>query len=117
MASVVPHSTPIKARHSKAKPISVPAPEPTFDPEELLVSVAEFRENIAEILNKVAFGKERVVLHRRGKEVACVLPIEALRFIQRFEDERDVREAEEALAEMREKGGIPWEDLKKELGL
>jgi prevent-host-death family protein len=75
------------------------------------------RENMAEILNRVAYAKDRVRITRRGKEVAAVVPIEDLELIERLEDEIDIREARRALADVRKHGTIPWEKVKKELGL
>jgi prevent-host-death family protein len=75
------------------------------------------RENMAEILNRVAYAKDRVRITRRGKEVAAVVPIEDLELIERLEDEIDIREAQRALADVRKHGTIPWEKVKKELGL
>ena len=75
------------------------------------------RENMAEILNRVAYAKDRVRITRRGKEVAAVVPIEDLELIERLEDEIDIREAKKALADVRKHGTIPWEKVKKELGL
>ena len=75
------------------------------------------RENMAEILNRVAYAKDRVRITRRGKEVAAVVPIEDLEFIERLEDEIDIREAKKALADVRKHGSIAWEKVKSVLGL
>jgi hypothetical protein len=52
--------------------------------------------------------------------VAAVISIEELRLldalIERWEDEEDVKAAEEALLEAREER-VAWSDLKEELGL
>jgi prevent-host-death family protein len=77
----------------------------------------EARENLAEVLNRVAYAKDRVRITRRGKDIAAVVPIEDLELIERLENEVDIREAEKALKEAREKGTIPLEALRKELGL
>jgi prevent-host-death family protein len=81
------------------------------------MNTTDARENLAEVLNRVAYAKDRVRITRRGKEVAAVVPIEDLELIERIENEVDVREARKALAESQELGTIPWEDVKKELGL
>ena len=81
------------------------------------MNTTEARENLAEVLNRVAYAKDRVRITRRGKDVAAVVPIEDLELIERLEDEIDIREAEEALKEAREKGTIPLEVLRRELGL
>jgi prevent-host-death family protein len=43
------------------------------------IAVSEAREQISEILNRVAYCGERVVLHRRGKEIAALVPMSDLR--------------------------------------
>jgi prevent-host-death family protein len=75
------------------------------------------RENMAEILNRVAYAKDRVRITRRGKEVAAVVPIEDLELIERLEDEIDIREAKKALREAEKKGNIPFQKVRKEFGL
>ena len=36
------------------------------------------RQGFADTINRAAYGKERVVVRRRGKEIAAVVPIERL---------------------------------------
>ena len=81
------------------------------------LNTSDARERLAEVLNRVAFAKDRVRITRRGKEIAAVVPIEDLELIERLEDEFDLREAEKALAEADSKGTIPLEVLREELGL
>ena len=75
------------------------------------------RENLSEVLNRVAYAKDRVRITRRGKAIAAVVPIEDLELIERLEDQIEIREAEKALADARKHGTIPWEEAKKELEL
>jgi hypothetical protein len=65
----------------------------------------------------VAFGKERVVLRRRGKEVAAVVPIDDLRLLEDLEDRIDLLDARTALAESNKKGAKPFDAILKDLGL
>jgi antitoxin (DNA-binding transcriptional repressor) of toxin-antitoxin stability system len=67
----------------------------------------------------VAYRGERIVLRRRGKDVAAIVPLEDLALIEKLEDEIDVREARKVLAEMKRKGRrpIPLATLKRDLGL
>lgn len=37
-------------------------------------TVGEARENFAEIINRVAFGGERLILTRHGKPIAAMVP-------------------------------------------
>ena len=46
--------------------------------------ISEARQEFATIINKVAFGGERVRLTRHGKAVAAVVPIEDVEFLEDF---------------------------------
>ena len=81
------------------------------------INATEARDNLADVLNRVAYGKDRVLITRRGKDLVALVPIEDLALIERLEDEIDVREAKKALADARKHGAIPWEQARKELGL
>ena len=54
------------------------------------IAASEARENFATILNEVAFGGERVLLHRHGKDVAAVVPIEDVQLLEALEDKMDL---------------------------
>ena len=77
----------------------------------------EARDNLAEVLNRVAYAKDRVRITRRGRDIAAVVPIEDLELIERIENEIDIREAKKALREAETHGTIPLADLKRELGI
>jgi prevent-host-death family protein len=81
------------------------------------INTTEARENLAEVINRVTYAKDRVRITRRGKQVAAMVPIEDLEFLERMEDEIDIREAKKALADVREHGALPWEEVKTDLGL
>jgi antitoxin Phd len=73
------------------------------------------REGLSDILNQVAYAKERVILHRRGKDVAALVSMEDLLLLQALEDRLD---NEAAAAALEEPGAsILWEQVKRELGL
>jgi prevent-host-death family protein len=75
------------------------------------------REGFADAINRVAFGKERVVLRRRGKEVAAMVPIDDLRLLEKLEDRIDLDDARTALAETKKKGAKPLDVILKEISL
>ena len=81
------------------------------------LAAGQVRKGFADALNRVAYGRERIVLHRRGKNVAAMVPIEDLALLEELETRLDLEEARAALAEARKKGTISWEKLKAELGL
>ena len=77
------------------------------------VPASKAREQLADILNRVAFKGDRVVLHRHGKNVAAVVSVEDLEILEEIEDRYDV----EAVRRARAEGGpnIPWKLLKAEM--
>lgn len=79
--------------------------------------ISEAREEFATIVNKVAFGGERVRLTRHGKAVAAVVPIEDADLLEELEDAIDVELALEALADPENQTPIPLEEVKRQLGL
>jgi antitoxin Phd len=73
------------------------------------------RRELPEAVNKLVYGNgEPIILSRRGKDLAAIITIEDLQLIEELEDRIDLDLARKAL---REKGGIPWRKMKKELGL
>ena len=81
------------------------------------VNTVSARAQFSDIINRVAFGKERVTLTRRGKEIVAVVPIEDVKLLEALEDKIDLEEARAALAESKKKGTVSWEKVKKELGI
>ena len=52
------------------------------------VSTTEARDTFAELVGRVAYGKERVVITRNGKRQAVVVPVEDLDRLEALERER-----------------------------
>lgn len=76
--------------------------------------VSKARQELAELINRVAYKGERIVIERHGKDVAALVPTEDLRVLESLEDRIDLEDARKAL---KEKGAIPWEKVKADLGL
>ena len=77
------------------------------------VTTATAGNSISETVNRVASTKERIVLTRRGRDVAALVPVEGLRLLEELEEAQDVREAIKAL---QEPGGKSLKQLRAELG-
>jgi prevent-host-death family protein len=75
------------------------------------------REEFADTINRVSFGKERVILRRRGKEIAAVVPIDDLHLLEELEDRIDLADARASLAETKKKGAKSLDKVLKEIGL
>jgi prevent-host-death family protein len=81
------------------------------------ISTVVLRENLSDAVNRAAFGKERVVLTRRGKKLAGIVPYEDIEFLEELEEQKDIEEAKKALKEAARKGTISLARLKKEFAL
>ena len=81
----------------------------------ITISTADARKHFADIVNKVAYGKEPIVLTRRGQEVAALVSMDELELLQQIEDYIDIEDAKKALAEPGE--NILAKDVWKKLGL
>jgi antitoxin Phd len=79
------------------------------------ISTVEARKKFADIVNKVAYGKEPIVLTRRGEEIAALISMEELKLLQLVEDYIDIEDAKKALEEPGK--NIPAKEFWKELGL
>lgn len=85
------------------------------------LSISKAREEFPDVVNRAAYGKERTIVSRRGKDLAAVIPIEDLRLFDRLckeeMDRIDLEQARAALKEAEEKGTISLRDAKELLGL
>jgi prevent-host-death family protein len=77
------------------------------------LSASEARQNFSDILNRAAFGGERLLVHRGKKPIAAIMPVEDYEFLEELEDRIDIEEARKRLHEPT----IPWSKVKKQLGL
>ena len=77
------------------------------------VSITTIRDNLADALNRVAYGGERVVLQRRGKGVAALVSLDDLAVLEQLENQADIKAARKA---HKEKGGVTLGEYKKKRG-
>ncbi len=80
------------------------------------ISTIDAKEEFSELINRVSHGKERIVLTRRGKEIAAIVPLDDLLFLQKSQSKNDLEEAVEALQEARGQGTKSLDELKAEIG-
>lgn len=81
-----------------------------------VLNTLEAKEQFADLINRVAHSKDRVILTRRGKEIAAIIPIEDLALLQESQDSHDLKEAIDALKEARNVGTISLQALKEDVG-
>ena len=84
------------------------------------ISTAAARDHFSHVVNRAAFGGERIVLTRRGKPIAAVVPVEDVEWLEELdaqsspEDEKAIQEGREAF---RRGETVSLDELKKEYGL
>lgn len=87
------------------------------------ISTSQARDEFADILNRVAYKGERIVLQRRGKSLAAIIPFNELEFLERMiqeaEDRADADDFAKAKADFEASGekAVPWKQVKKNLGI
>lgn len=87
----------------------------TFDLERYVmstVSISQLKDRLSEYLNRVAFGRERIIVASRGKPKAAVISLSDLELLEELEDAQAAREA---LAEYEQGETIPLEQMIEEL--
>lgn len=84
------------------------------------LNISKARDEFPELVNRAAYGNERTIVSRRGKDLAAVIPMEDLHLLERLAreemDRNDIRDARAALKEAKKKGTVPLRDLMRELG-
>lgn len=80
------------------------------------INTIDAKEDFSELINRVSHNKERIILLRRGKEVAALIPIEDLALIEASQGKNDLEEAVSALKEARTEGYISLDDLQEKAG-
>ncbi len=81
-----------------------------------MMSISEARQQLAELVNRAAYGRERIALGRRGKKVAAIVSADDLELLEALEDAADLRAIAQALADPENKSPtIPWKQIEKEL--
>lgn len=88
-------------------------------PDTKQVSTVEIRERLSDMINRVAYGKDRLTLTRRKKPIAAIVPLEDLELLEKIEDSLDLLVAMRELENLEEQGiePTPWEQVRKKAGL
>lgn len=83
------------------------------------IAASALRTHFSETVNRVAQDGERLVLERRGKPVAVLVPVEDLALLEELEDRQDYEEGMKALIAVQEgrEKTIPLEEVKRSIGL
>lgn len=81
-----------------------------------VVTTVDAKEQFTDLINRVAHHSERIILTRRGKEIAALISLADFQLLQESEDKHDLNEAIDALKEARNAGTVTIAQLKDEIG-
>lgn len=83
------------------------------------LGIQAFRRDLAEVLNRVAYGGERAIIHRHGRPQAVIIPVEDFEFLERMAAAREDAQDRKALRNARRQRdkAIPLADVAAELGV
>ena len=73
------------------------------------ISVSEMKNTLSEVLNRAAYGKERIVIASRGRPKAAVISIEDLELLEELED---ALAAHRGLADYEAGQTLAWEEVR-----
>ena len=79
------------------------------------VPITSARVRFFDLFDGVVRRGDRVIIERRGKDKAALIPLQDLEKLQALEDAEDIAVADAAMAESDQR--IPYEEVRKELGL
>ena len=81
------------------------------------MTVADAKNHFSDVLRRAEYGRERVIVERHGKPVAAIVSMDDLRQLEAAENAVDLRDAQAALAEAKERGTIPLDTVLRRHGL
>lgn len=81
------------------------------------ITTVEARKNISELVNRAGYGGERFVVTRHGTGLVAIVPLGDVTLLERLRSLLKQRDFEAALREMDEAGTVPWDEVRRDLGL
>src|SRR5438477_11962788 len=81
------------------------------------MTVAQAKNHFSDVLRRAQYGGERVIVERHGKPVAAIVSTDDLRQLEAADNTVDLRDAQAALAEAKERGTTPLDTVLRKHGL
>ena len=81
------------------------------------VTSAEAREHLGDVINRAAYGGERIVLTRRGKPIAAVVSIEDADWLDEIEEKADREALRAAREDFRRGETVPLDQVLRDHGV
>lgn len=81
-----------------------------------IIEATKAKDTFGDTLNRAAYGKERIILTRRGKPIAALVPLEDIELLDQLENAADADEVRLAREEAARGEVVEWETVKAEFG-
>ena len=81
------------------------------------VSAGQLHDDLDTTIRRIANDHERIILRRNGKNRVALVPMKDLALLEAIEDREDLEDVRAIREEIKREGTVPWETVKKDLGL
>jgi prevent-host-death family protein len=81
------------------------------------ISIADLRARLGDLVTRVSYTHDRVVITKHGKPVAALISASDMEKFQELEDWNDVQAATAELQDVKKHGSVPLDTVLQELGL
>jgi prevent-host-death family protein len=106
----------IAHKNGKLPPKQIEEPPRRLGDED--ISIAELRARLGDLVSRVSYKHDRVVITKHGKPVAALISASDMEKFEELEDWNDNQAAEASDRETKRNGGpIPWRTFKREMKL
>ena len=79
------------------------------------LTIGEARTQFTDIINRVAYKGERLIIDRYHKPMMALVSVEDLEFLETLEDQQDLQEAKKRLMAIKKEGTLSRAELNKYL--
>jgi prevent-host-death family protein len=101
-------------RHAKPGKQIVEPPRRLGDED---ISIADLRARLGDLVSRVSYKHDRVVITRHGKPVAALISASDMEKFEELEDWNDVQAVKDGLKDARKNKTIPLDTVLREFGL
>ena len=81
------------------------------------ISLAELRAKLGDLVSRVSYKHDRVVITKHGKPVAALISASDMEKFQELEDWNDIQALRDGLKDAKKNGTVPLDTVLREFGL
>jgi len=81
------------------------------------ISIAELRSHLGDLVSRVSWKHDRIVITKHGKPVAALISASDMEKFEELEDWNDIQAIRDGLEDVKKNGTIPLETVVREFAL